>query len=185
MIHQIKNDLKQDMDKTIESFEDSLKKIRTGRANISMLDSIKVDYYGQMTPLNQVSTVSCPDARTFLIVPWEAKVLKEIESAFVKSDLGMAPISDGKAIRLKVPELTEERRKEMIKMVNSIAEQSRTSIRILRRDANEKIKKSQGNSEISEDERDSGEEEVQILTDQYIGKIQKISEAKGQELMSF
>src|SRR5688572_572756 len=137
MVDQLKQTTKSQMDKTVEVLQQQLSKVRTGRANVSMLDPIRVNYYGTPTPLNQVAALSCPDAKSFMIAPWEAPMLKEIESAIVKSELGMTPQNDGKVIRLKLPDLTEERRKDLAKSVKKIVEDGRVAVRMARRDANE------------------------------------------------
>lgn len=175
---------KNHMDSAVSALTGELKKVRTGRAQINMLDGIKVNYYGTFTPLNQVAALSCPDARSFLISPWDGSVLKEIEAAIVKSDLGMTPQSDGKVVRLKVPELTEDRRKEMVKNIKKMVEDARVAIRMARRDANEALKKAQKDKAISEDEAKRGETEIQKLTDDYIKKVDKIAEDKEKELMT-
>lgn len=175
---------KDHMEKAINALMNELKKVRTGRAQISMLDGVRVNYYGTPTPLNQVAALSCPDARSFLISPWDASVLKEIESAIVKSDVGMTPQNDGKVIRLKVPELTEERRKEMVKNIKKMVEDARVAVRMARRDANEVLKKGQKDKVISEDEAKRGETEIQKLTDDYVKKIDKIADDKEKELMT-
>lgn len=161
-----------------------LKKVRTGRAQVSMLDPIKVNYYGTPTPLNQVAALSTPDARSFLISPWETSILKEIESAIVKSDLGMSPMNDGKVIRLKVPELTEERRKDLVKNVKKICEDARVAVRMVRRDANDELKKALKDKAISEDDNKRQQDEVQKLTDDYIKKIDGLAADKEKELMT-
>jgi ribosome recycling factor len=137
----LKKNTLEKMEKTTKALVEELKKIRTGKAQVSMLDGVRVNYYGNLSPLSQVASISCPDAKSFLIAPWESSILKEIESALVKSDLGMAPMNDGKVIRLKVPDLTEERRKDLAKQVKKVAEDSRVAIRMVRRDANEIVKK--------------------------------------------
>src|SRR4051812_1814022 len=156
---------KQNMDKRVKAFESDLTKVRTGRAQISMLDAIKVNYYGTPTPLNQVSALSTPDARSFLISPWETSILKEIEQSIVKSDLGMSPMNDGKVIRLKVPELTEDRRKDLVKNIKKVCEDARVNVRLVRRDANDELKKQLKDKAISEDENKRFQEEVQKLTE--------------------
>lgn len=175
---------KDHMEKAVSALMNELKKVRTGRAQISMLDGVRVNYYGTPTPLNQVAALSCPDARSFLISPWDGSVLKEIESAIVKSDVGMTPQNDGKVIRLKVPELTEERRKEMVKNIKKMVEDARVAVRMARRDANEVLKKGQKDKVISEDEAKRGETEIQKLTDDYVKKIDKIADDKEKELMT-
>lgn len=175
---------KDKMEKALQSLMGELKKVRTGRAQVSMLDPIKVNYYGTPTPLNQVAALSTPDARSFLISPWETSILKEIESAIVKSDLGMSPMNDGKVIRLKVPELTEERRKDLVKNVKKICEDSRVAVRMVRRDANDELKKALKDKVISEDDNKRQQDEVQKLTDDYIKKIDGLAADKEKELMT-
>ncbi len=175
---------KENMEKAIQSLIAELKKVRTGRAAVGMLDSIRVNYYGTPTPLNQVAALSTPDARSFLISPWETSVLKEIESALVKSDLGMSPMNDGKVIRLKVPELTEERRKDLVKNIKKICEDARVAVRMVRRDVNEEIKKALKDKAISEDDNKRQQEEVQKITDDYIKKIDLMAADKEKELMT-
>lgn len=184
MVENVKNDAKNSMDKALAALSNELKKVRTGRAQISMLDGIRVNYYGTPTPLNQVSAVSTPDAKTFLIAPWETQLLKEIEAAIVKSDVGMSPINDGKVIRLKLPDLTEQRRKELVKQCHKLVEESKVAIRMARRDANELLKKSQKDKAISEDENKRAQDEIQKLTDQYIEKADKVSAEKEKEILT-
>lgn len=172
------------MNKAIEALQNELKKVRTGRAQVSMLDNIKVNYYGNSTALNQVAAVSCPDAKSFLIAPWEAAILKEIEQAIVKSDIGMTPMNDGKVIRLKVPDLTEERRKDLVKQVKKIIEETRVAVRMARRDANEEVKKAQKDKVSSEDEAKRMETEIQKMTDDMIKKVDGISEEKEKSILT-
>jgi ribosome recycling factor len=180
----IANSSKDKMEKALQSLLTDLKKVRTGRAQISMLDAIKVNYYGTPTPLTQVSALSTPDARSFLISPWETSLLKEIESAIVKSDLGMSPMNDGKVIRLKVPELTEDRRKDLVKNIKKICEDARVAVRMVRRDANDELKKQLKDKAISEDENKRFQEEVQKMTDDYIKKVDNLATDKEKELMT-
>ncbi len=184
MIEDIKELATESMNKSIESLGNELKKVRTGRAQVSMLDSIKVDYYGNPSPLNQVASVSCPDAKSFLVAPWEANLLKEIEHAIVRSDIGMTPQNDGKVIRLKLPELTEERRKQLVKQIKKTVEDARVSIRMARRDANDEFKRAQKDKEISEDDQKRGQDDIQKITDDYIKKVDKIGDDKEKELMT-
>lgn len=172
------------MDKALEALQNELKKIRTGRAQVSMLDNIRVNYYGNLSPLNQVSAISCPDAKSFLIAPWEASILKEIEMALIKSDIGMTPMNDGKIIRLRVPDLTEERRKDLAKQTKKIVEEARVAVRMARRDANEEVKKALKDKAISEDESKKSETEIQKLTDDYIKKVDAISDEKEKSIMT-
>ncbi len=184
MIEPVKKSAKDAMDKAVNALLDQLKKVRTGRAQISMLDNVRVNYYGNMTPLNQVSAISTPDAKSFLIAPWEAQMLKEIEQSIIKSDLGMSPINDGKVIRLKVPDLTEERRKEMVKNIKKVVEDAKVAVRMARRDANEALKKGLKDKAISEDDNKRAEAEIQKTTDQYIEKIDKLAAEKEKEIMT-
>ena len=184
MSSQISKNVKDKMDKAIVALQNELKKIRTGRAQVSMLDNIKVNYYGNLTPLNQVAALSTPDARSFVIAPWEASLLKEIESAIVKSDIGMTPQNDGKVIRLRVPELTEERRKDLVKNVKKVCEDSRVAVRMIRRDANDELKKSLKDKAISEDENKRMTDEVQKVTDEFIKKVDQMAADKEKELMT-
>lgn len=184
MLDQTKDNAKANMEKAVAALAVELKKVRTGRAQVTMLDAIRVNYYGTPTPLNQVAALSTPDAKSFLIAPWDATALKDIESSIVKSDLGMTPQNDGKVIRLKVPELTEERRKDLVKNIKKIVEDARVAIRMARRDANEAIKAAQKEKIISEDDQKRSEGEVQKLTDDYIKKVDKMSEEKEKELMT-
>lgn len=184
MIADIKKNAQGRMEKSIHALSDELKKVRTGRAQVSMLDSVRVNYYGQQSPLSQVASISTPDAKTFLIAPWETSILKEIEAGIVKSDLGLAPINDGKVIRLKVPDLTEDRRKELVKQTKKIVEESRVAVRMIRRDANEEIKKLAKDKKISEDEGKKGETDIQKMTDDYIKKVDQIADEKEKSILT-
>ncbi len=184
MVEATKKAAKDTMEKALTGLSTELKKVRTGRAQVSMLDNVKVNYYGNPTPLSQVSAVSTPDAKSFLIAPWEAQMLKEIEQAIIKSDLGMSPINDGKVIRLKVPDLNEERRKEMVKNTKKVVEDAKVAVRMGRRDANEALKKLAKDKKISEDDVKRAETDVQKMTDQYIEKVDKLSAEKEKEIMT-
>lgn len=184
MLADVKKSAQDKMDKTSKALVEELKKIRTGKAQVSMLDGVKVNYYGSLSPLSQVASVSCPDAKSFLIAPWETSILKDIESALIKSDLGMAPMNDGKVIRLKVPDLTEERRKDLAKQVKKVAEDSRVAIRMVRRDANEAVKKALKDKAISEDESKKSETEIQKMTDDFIKKIDQIADEKEKSILT-
>lgn len=184
MMEGIKKEAGKKMDGALVALGNELKKVRTGRAQLSTLDPIRVNYYGNLSPLNQVASLSTPDAKTFVIAPWETSMLKEIEAAIVKSDIGMTPQNDGKVIRLRLPELTEERRKELVKTVKKIVEDARVAVRMARRDANDLLKKALKDKAISEDENKRGTDEIQKLTDDYIKKIDKIGEDKEKELMT-
>ncbi|OFZ19380.1 MAG: ribosome recycling factor [Bdellovibrionales bacterium RBG_16_40_8] len=183
MIDQLKKKTESAMQDALVSLSSELKKVRTGRAQVSMLDAIKVNYYGQLSPLNQVSAISCPDARSFLISPWEISILKEIEQAIIKSDLGMTPQSDGKVVRLRLPELTEERRKDLVKSIKKIVEDARVSVRMARRDANELLKSALKEKTISEDENKNAMESIQKITDDFIKKVDQMGVDKETDLM--
>jgi ribosome recycling factor len=161
--------------------------VRTGRASAALLDTIRVDYYGNATPINQMASVSVPDARTLMIQPWEASQLKEIEKAIMKSDLGIQPVNDGKVIRLTMPTPTEERRKQLVKNVHKMAEDARVAVRNVRREANDKLKAlaKDKKAPITEDEERRGHDQIQKTTDRFIAKIDELLKKKEQEIMSF
>lgn len=176
-------ELKEGMEKAIAALEKSLSKVRTGRASLALLDGIKVEYYGTPTPLNQVASLSIPESRLIVISPWDNSVLGAIEKAIQKSDLGLMPINDGKLIRLAIPPLTEERRRELVKVVRKMAEECKVKQRNARRDANEQLKDLKKDNEISEDELYAFQEDVQKTTDRYIEKTDAILAAKEKEVM--
>ena len=176
-------ELHEKMKNTIAFFEKSLNRVRTGRASLSLLDGIKVDYYGTPTPLNQMAQLSVPDSQTILISPWDKSALGAVEKGIQKSELGLNPSNDGKVIRISIPPLTEERRKELVKVVKKMAEECRIQIRNVRRDANNDLKKLKNDSDISEDDFHTRQEEVQKVTDQYIEKTDEILNAKESEIM--
>ncbi len=171
------------MEKTLLSLRDSFNGIRTGRASAAIFDKVRVDYYGTKTPLNQVGNISIPEARSIIIQPFDKTLIVEIEKAILTADLGLNPSNDGKVIRIAIPPLTAERRKELVKQAKSIAENSRTSIRNIRRDGNEELKKQQKSGELTEDELKTEEEKLQKLTDKYIAEINKVYEAKEKEIL--
>jgi len=173
------------MQKSISSYESELETIRVGRANPNVLGKITVDYWGTPTPITQVGAVSVPDARTLLITPWEANLVKAVEKAINMSDLGINPQNDGKSIRLTFPPLTEERRKDLQKQVAKLGEEAKVAIRNIRRDANDACKKMKKDSQMTEDEQKASEKEIQDLTDNYIKKIDQITEAKQKEILEF
>lgn len=179
----IKADAKDRMDKSIESLKNDFNTIRTGRASSSLFDKIKVEYYGTPTPLNQVATISVPEARLVVIQPWDPTVLNEIEKAIQKSELSLNPSNDGKVIRINIPPLTEERRKEYVKMAKNMAEQARVAVRNIRRDANDSIKKKEKDGDITEDQSKKGHDDIQEMTDKHIEKIDAILEEKEKEIM--
>ena len=178
------NKFEEKMTKTISVFEENLAEIRAGRANPAILNKIMIDYYGTPTPINQVAGVSVPEARLIVIQPWDGSILKEIEKEILKSDIGINPNNDGKVIRLSFPELTEERRKEIVKDIRKMAEEAKVAVRSIRRDAIDEAKKAQKDSEISEDELKSAEDNIQQLTDKYVAKVDEILGAKEKEVMS-
>lgn len=172
------------MQKSLESLENEYSNIRAGRANPNILNKIKVEYYGTPTPLQQVGNISVPEARTIIITPWENSLLKEIEKAIICSDLGLTPNNDGKSIILNFPELTEERRKELVKDIKKKGENAKVAIRNVRRDANDFIKKQLKASEISEDEEKDFEDKVQKMTDKYVSQIDATIDSKSKEIMT-
>jgi len=171
------------MKKAIETLKEEFATVRAGRANPHILDKVMVDYYGVPTPIPQVASITVPEARMIVIQPWEARMLKEIEKAIQKSDLGVNPTNDGKVIRLIFPELTEERRKELVKQVKKMAEDAKVAIRNIRREALDEYKKMKKNNEITEDDLKDAEEDVQKLHDKYIEQIEKLLSAKEREIM--
>jgi ribosome recycling factor len=176
------DEAKDGMNKAIRHLDDELTKIRAGKANPTMLDGITVDYYGTATPLNQVATVSTPDAKTISIKPWEKKMLEQVEKAIFASNIGLTPVNDGETVRIVLPPLTEERRKDMVKKAKAEGENAKVSIRNVRRDANEGIKSLQKDG-VPEDEVKNGETAVQNITNDFIAKIDRIIEAKEVDIM--
>ena len=178
------NEIEERMGKTINVFEENLSEIRAGRANPAILNKIKVDYYGVPTPINQVAGISVPEARLIMIQPWDASILKEIEKAILASDIGINPNNDGKVIRLTFPDLTEERRKEIVKDIKKMAEESKVAIRAIRRDGIDEAKSMQKEGLITEDELRNAEDDIQKITDKKIEEIDKILSSKEKEIMS-
>jgi ribosome recycling factor len=172
------------MVKTIDNLKEEYSTIRAGRANPHLLDKLRVDYYGQPSAIQSVANISVPEPRVIQIQPWESKLIKEIEKAIINSDLGLNPSNDGKVIRLVFPELTEERRKDLVKDVKKKSENAKVAVRNIRRDANELFKKQSKASEISEDEFKGLEDSVQKLTDRYVAEIDKITEDKSKEILT-
>jgi len=179
----IKSQAEERMKKSIQSLLDEFKTLRGSRASQSLFEKIRVEYYGNKVPLNQVATISIPEARLVIIQPWDRSVLAEIEKAIQKSELSVNPNNDGKVIRINIPPLTEDRRKELVKLTKTTAEQSRVSVRNVRRDANEEIKKAKSDSELSEDDAKKATDEIQKLTDKHIEEINKLLEAKEKEIL--
>jgi ribosome recycling factor len=174
---------KERMRKAVEALQDEFNTLRTGRASPALFDKIRVEYYGNPTPLNQVATISAPEARLVVIQPWDKSTIGDIEKAIQKSELSVNPSNDGKVIRISIPPLTEERRKEFVKIAKNMAEQNRVSIRNTRRDANDELKKSQKDGTISEDDLKRAEDEVQKLTDSHIAQVNEQLEEKEQEIL--
>ena len=181
---EIQNKLQQQMDKTIEALKHEFSTIRAGRANAQMLDKIRVDYYGTPTPINQVGSISVPEPRTLMINPWDKSAMKDIETAIRNSDLGLNPTNDGEVIRLNVPELTEERRKELCKQAKKASEDFKVRIRNERRDANDKLKKLEKEGEITEDDLKKAQDNVQKMTDKYIKEIDTLLDIKEKDIMA-
>ncbi|MGQ3889048.1 ribosome recycling factor [Legionella sp. CNM-1927-20] len=183
MINEIKQDAEKRMKKTVETLRHDLTKIRTGRANASLLDHVQVDYYGNPTPLNQVANITTSDSRTLLVTPWEKSMVAAIEKAILNADLGLNPATAGTAIRVPMPPLSEERRKEMIRIVRAEGEQGRVAIRNIRRDANTHLKELVKEKEISEDDERRAGEVIQKITDKYIAEVDAALSEKEKDLM--
>jgi ribosome recycling factor len=182
-LKELSADLKRRMDQAVTAFQSNLASIRTGRASAHMLDSIKVDYYGTSTPISQLAQVSAPEAQLIVIAPWDPTVLKEIERAIQTSDLGFNPQSDGKIIRVPVPPMTEERRRDVVKHLNRVLEEQRTAVRNVRRDGNDALKKLAKDKKVSEDDEKRALEEVQKMTDEEIRRMEELARKKEAEVM--
>ena len=176
-------DIEERMEKTIASLKDSFNTIRTGRANAAIFDKVRVDYYGTKSPLNQVATIAIPEARSVIITPFDKSLISEIEKAIQMADLGLNPSNDGKVIRIAIPALTADRRKELVKQAKTVAENSRTAIRNIRRDGNDDLKKQQKDGTLTEDGLKTETDKLQKLTDKYIEEINKIYDAKEKDIM--
>ncbi len=185
MIDSIYEEATEEMRKSVDNLNKELKRIRTGRASLSILDAIRVNYYGTMTPLNQMATLVVPESRLITIQPWDASVIKDIEKALLKSDLGLTPSSDGKIIRISIPPLTEERRKELVKVVHKICEDHKLTVRNVRRDANDLLKGLKKDGEISEDEAFKAQDRIQKITDEHITLIDDCYKEKEKEILEF
>ncbi len=177
-------DAKAKMEKTIEGIKNEMNTIRTGRASASMFDKVRVDYYGQKSPLNQVAQISIPEARAVVISPFDKSLIADIEKAILVADLGLNPSNDGKVIRISIPALTADRRKELVKQAKSMAENYKTTIRNIRRDGNDDLKKQQKAGEITEDQLKKDTDDLQKLTDKYIAEIQSVCDAKEKEILA-
>lgn len=185
MIEDTKADAQERMEGSIEALKRDYNRVRTGRASLSLLDGIKADYYGASTPLNQMASLSVPEPRLIMVQPWDASVCGAIEKALLASDLGLTPQSDGKVIRIVIPPLTEQRRKDLAKIVKRMAEEAKVSVRTARRDANEMLKEFKKDGEISEDDAFRGQEEIQKLTDKFVAKVDEVAAGKEKEIMEF
>jgi ribosome recycling factor len=183
MSSEVITEMAEKMEKSLEAFRSELSRIRTGRASLSLLDGIKVEAYGSSLPLNQVGTLTIPESRQIVIQPWDPQLMSGIEKAILKSELGLTPVNDGKVIRINIPQLTEERRKELVKIVKKVAEEYRVAIRNHRRDAIDAFKKQKKNNEISEDEQFKLQDEAQKETDSSIAKIDEVAVQKENEVM--
>ena len=180
----VQKDLETRMQQAIDVLTREFAGVRTGRANAALLDSVRVEAYGNMTPINQLASVSVPDPRTIVIQPWDASQIKEIEKGLVKSDIGITPSNDGKVIRLTMPTLTEERRKQLAKAVGKLAEDARVSVRNVRREANDKLKALAKEKKISEDEERRGHDQIQKATDRFTARIEELTRKKEQEVLT-
>jgi ribosome recycling factor len=185
MKDEVLQETRRKMDKVLESMARDLSRVRTGRASVALLEGIKVDCYGTSMPLPQVASLAAPEARLLTVQPWDSTVLGDIEKAILKSDLGLNPVNDGKIIRLPIPALTTERRKELVKMVKKMEEEAKVALRNVRREANEDLKEMKKEKLLSEDEAHRGQDEVQKVTDDYIKKLEAQAAEKEKEIMSF
>lgn len=183
MINEVLEETKERMGKSQTAFENEMSKVRTGRASTTLLDTVKVDYYGAITPLSQMATLSVPESRLITIKPWDVSVIGQVEKAILKANLGFTPSNDGKLIRIAIPPLTEERRKEIVKSTAKICEDFKVAVRNIRRDSNEMLKELQKESEISEDDSFKAQKQVQDLTDSYINKLDNIFAEKEKEIL--
>lgn len=183
MSHSIMKETRDKMSQAVQAFSRNLATVRAGRANPSLLDSVYVDYYGASTPLNQLASITAPEARLLLISPFDKSSVGDVEKAIQKADLGLSPSNDGNVIRISIPPLTEERRKELVKVVGKYAEEARVQVRNIRRDANDQLKKLEKDSELTEDELRASQDDVQKETDNHIAKIDQLAKEKEKEIM--
>jgi ribosome recycling factor len=183
LLDDVYNELRDRMNKAVETLETEYKRLRTGRASTSLVDGIKVDYYGSSTPLSKLATLTIPDSRTIMIQPWDTSGVGEIEKAIQKSELGLNPMNDGKAIRISIPPLTAERRRDLVKVVKKKSEESKVAVRNIRRDINEKIKDLKKDKKVSEDEQFRAQDEIQKITDDYVKKIDSVYGTKEKEIL--
>jgi ribosome recycling factor len=185
MIEETIKESRDRMGKTISVLENELKRIRTGRASASILDGIRIDYYGSPTPLSQTASIAVPESRLITIQPWDATIIKDIEKAILKSDIGLTPSNDGKLIRIAVPPLSEERRKDLVKQVHKSCEEHKVAVRNIRRDANELIKGFKKDGDVSEDDAFKAQDRIQKITDEYIARIDEVYKTKEKEILEF
>jgi len=185
MIDEINQETRERMEKSITALNNELKRIRTGRASLSLLEGIRADYYGTSTPLNQMATLAVPESRLITIQPWDTTVIKDIEKAILKSDLGLTPSNDGKIIRIAIPPLTEERRKELVKVIHKMCEESKVAVRNIRRDSNELIKGLKKDGDVSEDDSFKAQDTIQEVTDGFTRRIDDIYSEKEKEILEF
>jgi ribosome recycling factor len=185
MIEDIYQETRVNMGKSVDDLKREFKKVRTGRASLSILDGIRVNYYGTPTPLNQMATLAVPESRLITIQPWDVSGIKEIEKAILKSDLGLTPSSDGKIVRIAIPPLTEERRKELVRVINKMSEEHKVAVRNIRRDANEMLKDLKKEGDISEDEAFKAQDQVQKITDDHINLVDQVTKEKEKEILEF
>lgn len=183
MLEDIYSEVKRKMDISLKKFVEELKRLRTGRASITLLEGVKVNYYGTETPLNQVANLAAPDPHLLVVQPWDPSLLPEIEKAIQRADLGLNPMNDGKIIRVPVPPLTEERRKELAKVVGKMAEEAKTAVRQVRRMGNDEVKKLAKEKEISEDDEHRAYDKIQEITDSFIEKIEEAAKKKKEEIL--
>ncbi len=183
MLNDVYADTRDRMKKVIDNLEREFKRVRTGRASVSLLDGIKVDYYGNPSPLNQIATLTVPEPRSITIQPWDTTIIGEVEKAILKSELGLTPMNDGKIVRIGIPPLTEERRRDLVKVIRKMAEESKVALRNIRRDSNEMLKDLKKDKTISEDEQFRGQEEVQKITDDFIKQADSVYAGKEKEIL--
>ncbi len=185
MIESILQDTKDAMDKSLAALKNEFKRVRTGRASLSILDGIRVDYYGTLTPLSQMASLSVPESRLISIQPWDVSAIRDIEKAILKSDLGLTPSNDGKVIRISIPPLTSDRRKSLVKIIHKMSEEHKVAIRNIRRDSNELVKNLKKDGEVSEDDIFKAQDKIQKITDDYIKKADAIYSEKEKEILEF
>lgn len=183
MLNDVYEDAQDRMQKALETLERDYKRLRTGRASVALVDGLRVEYYGASTPLSQLATLTIPDPRTIMIQPWDNTVIGEVEKAILKSELGLTPMNDGKVVRIGIPPLTAERRRDLVKLIRKMAEETKVAVRNIRRDAIEMIKDLKKEKEISEDEQFRGQEETQKVTDEFIKRIDAVYALKEKEIL--